>query len=684
MPLFDALAARAAHDPDRIAIDGLDGAPVTYGDLGRFLADKSVELGEAYPPDTPVALQRDHGPATAILELALLHARLPVLSLPSFFTRDQSQHALALCGAMPDPMKSPKGTARSRRSAAVPLPGGTARITFTSGSTGTPKGICLSAQHMFAVAGSVVEAVGAEHAGRHLALLPPGILLETVAGFFPTLLAGGTYVCPPQAAIGLADPFRPDFAKAAAVIAEQRITSLILVPEYLEALVRVMEETGLGLPDLTLVAVGGARTSIPLMDRARRLGLPVRQGYGLTECASVVSLQRKGDDDPASVGRCLPHMAARIADDGEIILDGPLCLGAIGGEAPVSPFHTGDIGSIDEDGRLHIEGRKSNLIVTSFGRNISPEWVEAALVEQPAIAQALVYGDGLPTPAALVVPSHPDADLAAAIAAANDRLPAYARIGAWREAAHFTPMNGQLTGNGRLRRAAIAAAYLDRQPDFFTRLEAQTVRERLRFLTIPQLQAGLNGTITRSAYLSYLAQAYHHVRHTVPLMQAARARLAGRADIVAALDDYIAEETGHEEWILSDIAVAGGDAEQVRTSAPAPATAAMVAHAYDRIANGNAMAFFGMVYVLESVSVALATRGASAVAKNLGLPPQAFTYLTSHGALDQEHMAFFARLVNGLADPADRDAILTMAKEMFGLFGGVFASVELEDTHASA
>lgn len=684
MLLFDALAARTARDPGRIAIDGLDGAPVTYGELGRILADKSVELGGAYPPDTPVALQRDHGTTTAILELALLRARVPVLSLPSFFTRDQSHHALTLCGAMPDPIESPTGTARPRRSAAVPLPGGTARITFTSGSTGTPKGICLSAAHMFAVAASVVEAVGAEHAGRHLALLPPGILLETVAGFFPTLLAGGTYVCPPQAAIGLADPFRPDIAKAAAVIAEQRITSLILVPEYLEALVRVMEETGLGLPDLTLVAVGGARTSIPLMDRARRLGLPVRQGYGLTECASVVSLQRQDDDDPASVGRCLPHMAARIADDGEILLDGPLCLGALGGEAPVSPFHTGDIGSIDADGRLHIEGRKSNLIVTSFGRNISPEWVEAALTEQPAIAQALVHGDGLPTPEALIVPGHPDADLAAAIAAANDRLPAYARIGAWREAAHFTPTNGQLTGNGRLRRTAIAAAYLDRQPDFFTRLEAETVRERLRFLTIPQLQAGLNGTITRRAYLSYLAQAYHHVRHTVPLMQAARAKLAGRADIVAALDDYIAEETGHEEWILSDIAVAGGDAEQVRASAPAPATAAMVAHAYDRIANGNAMAFFGMVYVLESVSVALATRGASAVARNLGLPPQAFTYLTSHGALDQEHMAFFARLVNGLADPADRDAIVTMAKEMFGLFGGVFASVELEDAHAPA
>ncbi|MBK6412706.1 MAG: AMP-binding protein [Sphingopyxis sp.] len=225
------------------------------------------------------------------------------------------------------------------------------------------------------------------------------------------------------------------------------------------------------------------------MDRARRLGLPVRQGYGLTECASVVSLQDAGDDDPSSVGRCLPHMVARIADDGEIILDGPICLGAVGGEAPASPLHTGDIGSVDSEGRLHIEGRKSNLIITSFGRNISPEWVEAALIEQPEITQAMVYGDGLPAPAALLVPSHPDADLAAAVAKANDKLPAYARIGAWREAAHFTPVNGLLTGNGRLRRDAIRSAYLDRPPLFFTELEARTVRERLRFLMVSQSQA---------------------------------------------------------------------------------------------------------------------------------------------------------------------------------------------------
>lgn len=199
MPLFQAIAAHAAADPQRIALDALDGAPITYGALWAELGERSLAMMARFETDRAVALQSDHGAETSIVELALLRAKIPVLSLPAFFTREQSRHAIALCGADPDPIQSPSGTARSRRSASVPLPSGTARITFTSGSTGTPKGICLSADHMLTVAQSIVAAVGAEHAGGHLALLPPGILLETVAGFFPTLLAGGCYVCPPQA-----------------------------------------------------------------------------------------------------------------------------------------------------------------------------------------------------------------------------------------------------------------------------------------------------------------------------------------------------------------------------------------------------------------------------------------------------------------------------------------------------
>ena len=389
-------------------------------------------------PERPLALDLDHGIDAAITEIAALKAGMPVLSLPKFFTREQTEHAMAACGAQVFYL-SERGQAPVHNGAApIALPHGTARITFTSGSTGTPKGVCLSAQHMLTVAASVIHAVGARHAGRHLALLPPGILLETVAGFFATLLAGGTYVCPPQASAGLADPFRPDFLTLTDNIAQWGITSLILVPEYLSGLVRAMEHAGTRLPALTLVATGGARVPPSLLSRARALGLPVRQGYGLTECGSVVSLEDGNGEAPGSAGRPLGHVRARVAPDGEIMLNGALCLGTI--DEPRAPgwLATGDIGRIDQFGRLWIEGRKSNLLISSFGRNISPEWIEAALLAQPAIAQSMVHGDGRPAPEALLVPAGPTVDLAQAVADANATLPAYARVAAWQEVAPFT------------------------------------------------------------------------------------------------------------------------------------------------------------------------------------------------------------------------------------------------------
>ncbi|MEY4720847.1 MAG: hypothetical protein RIQ46_572, partial [Pseudomonadota bacterium] len=370
--LLDALRAHAAANPEGIALDPCGAAPVSRARLVDMVEQRARELAGQFDAARPVALECDHSAEAAVLELALLEAGLPVLSLPSFFTPEQRLHAIASCGAQAVFANSPPKTAAPCRTAPVPLPGGTARITFTSGSTGTPKGVCLSADHMLTVAESVVDALGTGHAGRHLALLPPGILLETVAGFLPTMLAGGAYLCPPQALVGLGDPFRPDFAAMLARIAEWQVTSLILVPEYLGGLVAAMEATGVRLPLLSLVAVGGARVPPSVIARARVVGLPVRQGYGLTECASVVSLEDGSGHAPGSAGKPLRHVQARIAPDGEIWLDGPMCLGTIGAERAPGPLATGDIGRIDEQGRLWIEGRKSNLVITSFGRNISP------------------------------------------------------------------------------------------------------------------------------------------------------------------------------------------------------------------------------------------------------------------------------------------------------------------------
>ncbi len=220
---------------------------------------------------------------------------------------------------------------------------------------------------------------------------------------------------------------------------------------------------------------------------------------------------------------------------------------------------------------------------------------------------------------------------------------------------------------------------------FFERLERETSAERLALYSVPQLVDGVQGKISKETYLAYLAEAFHHVSHTVPLLTAARDGMdTGHAAFRAALEEYIAEETGHEQWILNDIARAGGDAEAVRKGPPRAATELMVAYAYDYVRRINPMGMFGMVYVLEGASIALATHGAGAVSKALGLGPECFSYLSSHGALDQEHMTFFARLMDTVEDPADQAAILHVARRIFGLFADMFRAIphERELAHA--
>jgi pyrroloquinoline quinone (PQQ) biosynthesis protein C len=214
---------------------------------------------------------------------------------------------------------------------------------------------------------------------------------------------------------------------------------------------------------------------------------------------------------------------------------------------------------------------------------------------------------------------------------------------------------------------------------FFEELQRRTAAERDALFKIPVIQDCLAGQVTRAQYLEFLAQAYHHVKHTVPLLMACGARLPeSHAWLRSAIAHYIAEETGHEEWILSDIAAAGGDADAVRASAPGAAAELMVAYVYDFIARRNPVGFFGMVHVLEGTSQALATRAAQAMRERLGLPPEAFTYLSSHGTLDQEHVRFFAGLMDRLATPAERDAVTHVARTVFRLYGDVFRALPRE------
>jgi len=212
--------------------------------------------------------------------------------------------------------------------------------------------------------------------------------------------------------------------------------------------------------------------------------------------------------------------------------------------------------------------------------------------------------------------------------------------------------------------------------DFFQQLCTATENERLDFLGIPLIQQTLNGVVTLESYRAFLGEAYHHVKHTVPLLMACGARLPERLNwLRTAVAEYISEEIGHEEWILNDLRATGADAETVRNGQPGMATELMVAYAYDSIMRNNPAGFFGMVFVLEGTSSTLATRVATLARQALGLPPQAFTYLTSHGSLDHEHMQFFEKLMNRVNDKTDRRSIVHSAKVFYRLYGDIFRSL---------
>lgn len=213
---------------------------------------------------------------------------------------------------------------------------------------------------------------------------------------------------------------------------------------------------------------------------------------------------------------------------------------------------------------------------------------------------------------------------------------------------------------------------------FFDTLQQDTSQARNHVLGAPIMSAVPQGRFDLESYAYFLTQAYHHVKHTVPLMMACGARLPERLEWVReALVEYIEEEYGHQEWILNDLAALGHDVEAVRHGRPDLPIEMMVAWLYDAIERGNPMAFFGMVNVLEGTSIALATPLAMQVQKQLGLPKKAFSYLLSHGALDQEHYQFFQSLMNRIDQPEDQQAVIHASQVVYRLYGDMLHNIPL-------
>ncbi len=206
----------------------------------------------------------------------------------------------------------------------------------------------------------------------------------------------------------------------------------------------------------------------------------------------------------------------------------------------------------------------------------------------------------------------------------------------------------------------------------FEKLCQETQAEQLDLVSIPIIGQALEGKISLENYIEFLTQAYHHVKHTVPLMMLTGSKIKQKDEWLRLLmAEYIEEELGHEHWILNDIAACGGDKESVAQSEPAFATEMMVAYAYDSINRIDPLCFLGMVHVLEGTSVQLATNAANKIKESLNLPQKAFSYLISHGDLDVDHQKFFEDLINRLND-SQLAIVIKSCKRFYQLYGNIF------------
>lgn len=490
--LLEHISDLAEKSPDQIIIKGID-SELSALDLItaiRHLAHKFQENNVRI-----VGIYANNSPSWIVVDLACQMANICLLPLPSFFSDQQLSHAIVssnldcIIADNDERILSILATDKTvsnldlipdmacwkfNSTITGSIPANTNKITFTSGSTGTPKGVCLSNDSLLSVAQALTKKIDIPNP-QHLSLLPYSMLLENIAGIYVPLLSGGVVFALPPEIIGIGGSSSLDIITMLGAISRYRPNSMILIPELLKVLMVAVENDWSPPSTFQFIAVGGGKVSPDLIEKARGHALPVYEGYGLSECASVVSLNCPSEDCPGTVGKPLAHVDLDIVD-GEIVVGGNSFLGYI--DEPDSwsntRIKTGDVGHFNEQGFLVIDGRKKNILISSFGRNIHPEWVESEICGNPQVAQCFVFGDDKPYLSALIstyVQPNPAMEnlISSWIKSVNNSLPDYAQVKFW----HYLPQplttdSGLLTNNGRPKREKIYEAFSHTIEEFYS------------------------------------------------------------------------------------------------------------------------------------------------------------------------------------------------------------------------
>ncbi|MTD57958.1 AMP-binding protein [Amycolatopsis pithecellobii] len=424
---------------EQLAEDGTVAETVTYGQV-RAWSDhiRNALANRSTAPGAVVGLIAGNTPAWVAADLALLLGHFVEVPVPLAFSAEQAASLLGeaeICLADEAGARKLAEWGLAGAGTIVPIEGlaenGPAprlpdepagdrivKIIHTSGTTGVPKGVKIRRDALDILVGSLDSVTPEGTFDRYLSLVPLSLLIEQVAAIYLPMRAGGRVVLMPDSTplLGTAGSRAGDVVSW---LSTARPSATVLPPAAVSALSKAVSEGDLdGVLSGTrpFLMAGGAPVNDEELHRLDAAGLRVHEGYGLSENSSVVAWNTPDDWRPGTVGKPLPHCTVRLSAAGELLVKSPTLFAGYTVEDPTSRpvdadgwLHTGDRAEIDADGFVRILGRLKNVIITSHGRNVSPEWVEGRLRGCPGVLDAVVFGDGLEHLVAVLV-THPDAE----------------------------------------------------------------------------------------------------------------------------------------------------------------------------------------------------------------------------------------------------------------------------------
>lgn len=373
-------------------------------------------------------------------------------------------------------------------------------LIYTSGTTGPPKGVELTHGSMLAQLRGVQAVIPARRGERSTSYLPSAHVADRWAGHYSAMAFGGTttYVADPKAVVAALPEVRPTawggvprvWEKIKAALEAKGVSDPAALPEEHRVAVRQL----LGLDDVRYTVSGAAPIAPEVLEFFGALGVPICELWGMSEISCCGTINPPDDIRIGTVGKPIPGLEVRLADDGELLVRGPQLMRGYRNQPEKTAetidadgwLHTGDIATIDDDGYVTIVDRKKELIINAGGKNMSPANIEQVVkASHPLIGQAVVVGDRRPYNVALLV-LDPDVctayaeqagladgstaalaedpgvaqQIADAVAAANARLSRIEQVKRYRILANdWLPGGDELTPTMKLKRRPIAEKY---------------------------------------------------------------------------------------------------------------------------------------------------------------------------------------------------------------------------------